>query len=120
MTDWKKVIKNIDRYKDFEILDKPIPFSEFAKDKDWDLVQVHSTQVINIGEIESDDTHTDKYDILGFCGAFSWRDNTLQSLDGDTYNENMLVLGYNEFQGFHTVDTVSNRLGLDILVGDDW
>ena len=120
--DWKEVIKNIERYKGFTILDEPIPFSKFAKNKEYDVVQVHLTQVIDIGTTDENGFHFDGYDIVGFAGVFEWKSNTLKSLDGDTYNKNMNVLGYSRFYTAVRNDDgkIINQQCLDILVGDDW
>ena len=120
MKDWKEIVKNSERYSDFIILDEPIPFKEFAKDKDYPIVQVHLTQVISIGTTDKNGFHSERYDIVGFAGAFEWKDNHLESLDGDVYNEEMDVLGYNEFTVKENVLLFGGARGLDILVGDDW
>lgn len=120
MKDWKEVIKTKDRYENFIILDEPIPFKKFAKDKDYPIVQVHLTQVIDIGTTDKKGFHFEGYDIIGFAGAFEWKDNTLKSLDGDIYNEEMNVLGYNAFTVKENPLLFSGTKGLDILVGDDW
>lgn len=83
-----------DRYYDFTFLPTPVAFSEAWKGKKEDLVQVHSTS-------------------CGFCGVFSWDGEKLTSLDGDSYNPNMKVIGYSYF------DTDDGEC-LDILVGNDW
>ena len=105
---WKEVIRNNDRYKDFTIYDAPIlirPFSEIFKDKDIDLVQVHSIETYNTEE---------NIDIVGFIGSFSWIDNRLKSIDGDSYDENMLIYGYNWWSNpYIRIDKA-----LDILVKD--
>ena len=94
MNDWKKT----DRYKDYTVCENPRPFSEMFKDKDFSRVQVHSNQVVEPIN-----------DIVGFCGAFAWEDNVIRSLDGDSYNKDMLVLGYE-------IDDDC----LEIMVGSDW
>lgn len=97
----KAILAANERYADFVLLDTPVPFSEWAKDKNYPTVQVHDTTVYRL------DGGTD---IVGFAGAFAWEDNQLTSLDGDTYNPNMPVIGYEEDE-----DT------LDILVeGGKW
>jgi len=114
MKDWKKIIKNSERYRDFTILDEPMSFKEFATNHgDIDLVQIHSAEVIKIG---------DYYDLAGFAGHFSWKNNTLTPLDGDSYNENMTVLAYDWFYPITIDGSPSKYSGecLDILVGDDW
>ena len=97
----KSVLAANDRYADFKILDTPVPFAEWAKDKDYPTVQVHDTTLYKF------DYGTD---IVGFVGVFEWKDNVLTSLDGDTYNPDMPVIGYEEFED-----------GVDILVeGGKW
>jgi hypothetical protein len=102
MTEELKAILAADtRYADFKILDTPVPFAEWAKDKYYPTVQVHDTTVHK---------WYDEVDILGFVGVFKWEDNALTPLDGDTYNELMPVIGYKEFYD-----------GVDILVkGGEW
>ena len=97
----KSVLAANERYADFVLLDTPVPFAEWAKDKGYPAVQVHDTTLYNF------DYGTD---IIGFVGVFEWKDNALTPLDGDTYNELMPVIGYEEDE-----DT------LDILVeGGKW
>lgn len=102
---WKKVISNSERYKDFTLLDKPGSFCCLFADCDIHVVQLHSTEGYETPEGS---------DIVGFCGAFQWIGNKLTPLDGDSYSETVLVLGYKWFS-----DKEQN-LCLDILVGDDW
>lgn len=45
---------------------------------------------------------------------FSWIDNMIKPLDGDSYNDNFTVLGYKRFS------TQNENNCIDILVGDDW
>lgn len=97
---WQELVKNSERYKDFIILDKPMRFSEMFANKDIHCVQLHSTYIyLNT--------------LLGFCGAFQWENNQIQSLDGDTYNKDCFVLGYHWFE-------TQGQTCLDILVGEDW
>ena len=97
----KSILAANERYSNFKILDTPVPFAEWAKDKDWPTVQVHDTTLYKF------DYGTD---IVGFVGVFEWKDNVLTSLDGDTYNPDMPVIGYEEFED-----------GVDILVeGGKW
>ena len=83
----KSVLAANERYADFKILDTPVPFAEWAKDKSYGEVQVHDTTLYKF------DYGTD---IIGFVGVFEWKDNALTPLDGDTYNELMPVIGYEE------------------------
>lgn len=97
----KAILAANERYADFKILDAPAPFAEWAKDKDYPTVQLHDTTVYK---------WDGGADIVGFAGVFAWEDNQLTSLDGDTYNPDMPVVGYEEFDG-----------GVDILVkGGEW
>ena len=48
---------------------------------------------------------------MGFSGVFEWKNNTIKSLDYDTYSEDMEVLGYCEFSNEKT----NINKGLDIL-----
>lgn len=96
----QEVIKE-ERYKNFTLLKRPKPFSIFAKNKNYLCVQVHSLEQIRGGGI------------VGFCGEFGWDVDKLTPIDGDSYNPNMMVFGYNTF--FHL-----GHKCLDILVGDDW
>lgn len=112
MKDWEKVVKNSERYSDFTILDEPMSFKEFATDHgDIDLIQIHSTEMMNGYD-----------DIIGFVGQCRWVNNTLESIDGDTYTEDMTVLGYDWFYPITKDGSPSEYSGecLDILVGDDW
>ena len=99
MEDWKEIVSNDIRYKNFKILDEPQCFSDMYKDRDFETVDVHSVYVISNTQI------------LGFCGSFQWKNGYVIPCDGDTYNREMLVLGY-EYD--ERVDV------LDILVGNDW
>ena len=97
----KSVLAANERYSNFKILDTPVPFAEWAKDKDFPTVQVHDTTLYKFAY---------GTDIVGFVGVFEWKDNVLTSLDGDTYNPDMPVIGYEEFED-----------GVDILVeGGKW
>lgn len=99
----KDVLKASDRYKKFTLPDKPACFKDMFKGRDFDVVQLHSTQIIDIDG---------KKDIVGFCGAFEWHNNKITSLDGDAYNDSFNVLGFEEF------DYEENGMqlkGIDIL-----
>lgn len=104
----KELIKNSERYKDFCLLDKPIPFKEMFSNKDFNVVQLHSTQIMTYKD-------NSKY-IGGFCGVFKWENNKIISLDGDSYCDYFKVLGYSEFK--NEKEGISS--GIDILVGNDW
>lgn len=97
----KSILAANERYADFKMLDSPVPFAEWAKGKSYPTVQVHDTTVYK---------WDDGTDIIGFVGVFEWKDNALTPIDGDTYNELMPVIGYEEDEGI-----------LDILVeGGKW
>lgn len=89
-----------DRYKNFKELDPPVPFDEYFKNRNYELVQVHMI-----------DPET-KF-VIGFVGQFSWQNNKLTPLDGDYYNSDMKVLKYDYF-------VYEGKICLDVLVGDDW
>lgn len=92
--------ENKDRYKDFITLDNPVPFNEFAKDKNIDCVQPHI--------IVSAQGKT----FITWAGSFEWKNNELNSLDGDCYDKSMKILGYEWFG-----NVVGNfKCGLDIIV----
>lgn len=102
------IIKKEDRYKDFTILEKPIKFKDLFKDVDFDVVQLHSTQVYELKNGEKD--------IVGFCGLFKWKNNKIKPLDGDSYYDGFTVIGYEKF----TNEEDGINSGIDLLVGDDW
>lgn len=88
------------RYENFTFLKTPVLFKDLFKDTDIEYVQVH------------DATPIFEDQIVGFCGVFSWKNNKIEPLDGDSYSDNMPVLGYNWF---------INNFGikcLDILVSE--
>ncbi len=100
---WKSIVYSNKRYADFTILDEPRRFNDIFANQNFPCVQIHSTELLS-----------DATDIVGFCGAFSWENGILIPLDGDTYAQDMTVLGFNSFL---------NKKGekcLDILVGNDW
>lgn len=101
-------LKEIEGYTDFTILDTPVKFSDLFKNRNFDVVEVHSIQKVNFDKC--------KEDIVGFCGTFRWKNNKLESLDGDSYNRDTLIYGYEEFTNKeYNVDS-----GLSILVGNNW
>lgn len=107
MSEIKEIISHSNRYKGFVILNTPIAFKDLFVNKDIDVVQLHSIQTYDTGNGK---------DIVGFCGVCEWKNNQLESLDGDSYSENMNVLGYEWF----TNEKEGVKTGVDILVGDDW
>jgi hypothetical protein len=94
----KERLKNSEQYKDFTFLTLPVPFKELMLNENFDIVQTHCIQPVGSN------------DIIGFCGAFSWKDNVLTSLDSDTYSEDSLVYGYMRFT------TECDETALDILI----
>lgn len=98
--DIKKIALEEDRFKSHTFLDDPIPFSELFKGQYFDLVDVYSI----FSEMGS-----------CFCGTFRWMNNDIQSLDGDTYNKDMLVYAYEKF-----INESNGFSSLSILVGTDW
>ena len=94
-------------YKDYILLDTPQNFSELFKDQFFQIVEpVSIFKMVNDGK--------EKYS--GFCGQFEWKDNKIVSLDGDSYNPDMTVYGYMEFEN-HEAYVYK---GLSVLVGSDW
>jgi hypothetical protein len=91
--------ENKARYQDFTILDNPVPFNEFANDKNIDAVQPHIIVSVPIQGKK----------FITWAGSFEWKNNEINSLDGDCYNETMNVLAYEWFG-----NTV--KIGLDIIV----
>lgn len=100
----KDILKTSDRYKNFIFLDKPVCFKDMFKDKNFDTVQLHSTQIIDVGD--------GMKDIVGFCGVFKWYNNKITSLDGDNYSDSFNVLGFEEF---HYEENGMQLKGIDIL-----
>lgn len=82
----KKTVRVNERYKGFTLLDAPASFKDLQIGNDIKVVQLHSIEPCGVGEI------------AGFCGVFSWKNNVLESLDGDCYSEETLVYGYNWFE----------------------
>lgn len=103
----KEILVNSYRYRYYILLDKPVKFNEFFKDKDIDCVQLHSTQIIS---------YPSGKDIVGFCGQFSWKNNEIKSLDGDNYFPNMTVFGYEWFENKEE----GIKEGIDILVDNNY
>jgi len=92
--------ENKDRYKDFVILDNPVPFNEFAKDKNIDCVQPHI--IIS---------HQGKT-FITWAGSFEWKNNEINSLDGNCYDETMNILAYEWFENKEE----NVNCGLEIIV----
>ena len=79
-----KIVSTLVRYKNVKILETPTKFCDITEFKNKDIVvQVHDTTSI-----------FDDANVVGFCGQFNWKNNHIISLDGDSYDHNMLVHGY--------------------------
>lgn len=100
----KEILDKSGRYSEFVFLDEAKPFNELFKDEEFDCVQTHSTQIFDYGDGEKD--------ICGFNGQFAWKNNELTSLDGDSYDDAMLVIGYEKF----TNEEYDVKSGIDVLV----
>ena len=48
----KDILEASDRYKGFTFLNKPACFKDMFKGRDFDAVQLHSTQIIDIGDVK--------------------------------------------------------------------
>lgn len=101
----KYAVEHDTRYKKFTILETPTMFKELFKDKDIEIVQVHTVERIN-----------DTNDIVGFCGVFQWKDNEITPLDHDMYNAKTIVYAYSWF----STKRDESLNALDIIVGNDW
>lgn len=76
-------LKKNERYEDFTFLDDgPVVFSKYFKDRNIPIVQVHNTTEIGDGI---------------FSGQFKWEQGKIVSLDGDSYDD-PVVVGYNWFE----------------------
>lgn len=94
-------------YKNYTLMDKPLKFSELFRSQNFEVVELRSI-------IKLDSESMDKCG--RFCGSFGWIDNKLKSLDGDSYNSDMIVYGYMSFEN----PEACIIKGLSILVGSDW
>jgi len=94
----KQRVSNLDRYKDFTILKKPMEFdkTDLFSDK-YAEIQLHDVNKI-----------LDYPDVVGFCGVFKIENGEIVSLDGDSYGPKMIIVGYEEFE-------YDNELCLDLL-----
>ena len=68
-----------ERYRDFTMLETPVPFNILMEGRNISIVQVH------------DATPVGNNDIVGFAGVFCWKDGQAVPLDGDIYNKSMTV-----------------------------
>ena len=101
--------KQSDKYAHYTFLAAPAKFSKIFEDKRFDAVQIMSIIENNGRYIDEDSEFVD----VGFCGSFSWKNNTLRPLDYDSYYPDMLIYGYEQW-------TKENKNGLSIIVGEDW
>jgi hypothetical protein len=94
----KQRVLNTDGYKNFVFLEKPIEFNktDLFSDK-YAVIQLH-----DVSKIPGWST------ILGFCGVFKIENEKIKSLDYDSYDPEMIVVGYQEF--IH-----DNKTCLDLL-----
>ena len=79
---WRDIIESDKRYNDFTIVDDPVRFTEMFAGQDISYVEVFSIWNLS-GEPAG-----------YFCGAFQWKDNDIISLDGDSYEDDMVVYAY--------------------------
>lgn len=94
----KQRVLNNDRYKDFTFLEKPTEFDKTDLFSDeYAIIQLHDVKEI-----------PGYPDVLGFCGVFKIGSGEIISLDGDSYDPKMIVVGYQEF-------THNNEICLDLL-----
>jgi hypothetical protein len=94
----KQRVSNNARYEDFIFLEKPTEFdkTDLFSDK-YAEIQLHDVNKI-----------PDYPDVLGFCGVFKIENGEIVSLDGDSYDPQMIVVGYQEF-------VYDNETCLDLL-----
>lgn len=89
------IAKTNKRYDDFVFIEDSLffsgstntPFSTFAKDDSYHIVQVYDLSIIPSAD-----------DIVGFAGQFRWENNKITSLDDDSYNPDMTMWGYEIFR----------------------
>ena len=99
-----KYLKGATRYKGFTLLEDPVRFNDLFAGKEYEKVQLFCTDTIeNDGDVVG---------ICGFCGICSWKNGKITPLDGDSYNSEMAVYGYEEWG--------NGEKGIDVLVGTDW
>lgn len=94
----KQRILSNERYKDFLFLEKPTEFDKTDLFSDeYAEIQLHDVSKIP-GYPE----------VVGFCGVFKIENGEIISLDGDSYDPQMIVVGYQEFMH-------NNETCLDLL-----
>lgn len=77
----REMISRDIRYMDYYLFDEPVIFSKWKANKDVDAVFIHSILKY-------------KNSLIGFAGAFTWKDDYVISLDGDNYSKDMIVYGF--------------------------
>ena len=97
-------LEHSDRYKYYCLLDRPSRF--------WDLFKHR-----NIGhvDVESIVPLQHQRGVVGWIGAFEWRDDKVVSLDGDAYYAGMTIYGYRYWH----IEDKPNETRLCILVDFD-
>jgi len=94
----KQRVLNTDDYKDFSFLEKPTEFdkTDLFSDK-YAVIQLHDVSKIPGWS-----------NVFGFCGVFKIENGKINPLDYDSYDPEMIVVGYQEF-------THDNETCLDLL-----
>lgn len=93
------------RYRDLGFV---FPNSNFFSNKFNKLFEGKNYPLVQLFDIYNYGTE-DNPIITGFAGVFKWIDNTLIPLDGDSYDDDMVVIGYQKFVN-------NNEPALNILV----
>ena len=115
--DIKEYLLSDARYKNFTFIEEGAPLIDFLEvelledQREGLLIQVHSIEPLR-------DKKGNVNGITGFAGQCEVKNGEIVPLDGDTYNSDMTVYGYNWFT-YSNLNMGSGR-GLDILVGSDW
>ena len=94
-----RTLKKKEGYRSFTFFATAQDFSKWFNNQEYALVQLYDMTPIRSG------------DIVGFAGTFRWTDNTITSLDGDSYSS-PVIWGYREFEE-------KGRKCLDILA-EEW
>ena len=119
-SDIKKYLLSDAGYKNFTFIDYGVSLTDLLEEdlledkeieNDGLLIQIHSIESLR-------DKEDNVNGIVGFVGQCEFKNGKIAPLDGDTYNPEMTVYGYNWFT-YSNPDMGSGR-GLDILVGSDW
>ena len=104
MMDLKVRLSKFKEFNDFKYLEKPQCFCSLFFGKDLPLVQLYDSTIVPAGSLEFP---------IGFAGSFKWEHNKTVPLDGDSYDERMLVYATREWEN-------NGKKGIDILVEGDW